>query len=55
MNAFKLALGMVTLTAAAMAQAGNAPVAPLPLVEGGLLAAGVVGLLVGIRAIQRKK
>ena len=53
MNTFKLALGMIAFTTATMAQAG-AP-ANLPLVEGGLLIAGVVGLVAGIRAIQRKK
>ena len=55
MNTFKLALGMIAFTAATMAHAGFVVVRPLPLVEGGLLIAGVVGLVAGIRAIQRKK
>lgn len=53
MNTFKLALGMIAFSAATMAQAGT--IANLPLAEGGLLVAGVVGLVAGIRAIQRKK
>ena len=55
MNTFKLALGMIAFSAATMAQAGTSPVGNLPLAEGGLLVAGVVGLVAGIRAIQRKK
>jgi hypothetical protein len=54
MTTFKLALGMIAFTTATMAQAGSIT-ANLPLVEGGLLVAGVVGLVAGIRAIQRKK
>lgn len=54
MTTFKLAIGMIAFTAATMAQAGTVTV-PMPLVEGGLLVVGVVGLVAGIRAIQRKK
>ena len=55
MNTFKLTLGMIAFSAATLANAGTVAPTDLPLLEGGLLTAGVVGLLAGIRMIQRKK
>lgn len=60
MNKIKLAIGLMASTAAAMAQAASTGPAelgvqaPLPLVEGGLLTVGVIALVAGVRAIQRK-
>jgi hypothetical protein len=60
MNKMKLAIGLMASTTAALAQALQAPVplgvaaAPLPLMEGGLLTVGVIALVAGVRAIQRK-
>lgn len=54
MNTFKAALAVFALTSTTMVYAGSVAT-DLPLLEGGLLTAGVVGLLAGIRAIQRKK
>lgn len=63
MNKMKLAIGLIAYIAAAFAQVavaqvstnlGTAAPAPLPLMEGGLLTVGVIALVAGVRAIQRK-
>ena len=49
--AFKLAVGTAACLMTGLAMAG---VTNLPIEEGGLLAVAIVGLLAGIRIIQRK-
>ena len=53
---FKLAVGTAAclMTGVAMAGQGGDPPIRLPIEEGGLLAVAIVGLVAGIRIIQRK-
>lgn len=53
MNLKKFTLGISIYAATTLAKAGQ-PV-PLPVIEGGLLTVAVIGLVVGIRIIKRKK
>lgn len=55
MTSKKILLSFLTYTLATVAHAGTNPPTPLPLIEGGLLTAGVIGLVIGIRIIKRKK
>ena len=54
--AFKLAVGTSAylMTTLAMAGRGNGVNGQLPIEEGGMLAVAIVGLVAGIRIIQRK-
>ena len=49
--AYKLAFGTAACLMTGLAMAGNVR---LPIEEGGILAVAIVGLLAGIRIIQRK-
>ena len=57
MKALKLAIGSLAYWMTALAMAGTAPnlgFNNLPILEGGMLTVAVVGLVAGIRIIQRK-